>query len=337
MRNRNSIQLMRIQFLVVAALLSLQQEPRRVNAWHSSGIPRRWLVQERRFAASPTRLDAAVGIVYGTSTGSTQTCADKIYEAFGPDLAAEPVDVDTLAGPEAVAALFAEHGALVVGTPTWNTGADTERSGTGWDELYYSTFPDFKAILEGKKVAVFGLGDQVSYSENYADATGELFDVFESMGCQMLGSWGTDGYEHEDSKSLRGDKFCGLLLDMVNQEELTDERIERWVSQLKDEGILEGGGGAAAAGTGAAVAATLVAEGVNGAAPEPVAASGRSAADWGATLDENSALLDQSIAAHSTGGFTPHFNPRTGRTMWTSPDGTKSFVTADAVTSRLSP
>ena len=28
--------------------------------------------------------------------------------------------------------------------------------------------------MNGKKVAVFGLGDQVSYKENYADATGEV-------------------------------------------------------------------------------------------------------------------------------------------------------------------
>ena len=51
-------------------------------------------------------------------------------------------------------------------------GADLERSGTGWDEIYYSEMQDLK--IAGKKVAVFGLGDSVSYSENYADATGEV-------------------------------------------------------------------------------------------------------------------------------------------------------------------
>lgn len=30
---------------------------------------------------------------------------------------------------------LADYDALVVGAPTWNTGADTERSGTGWDNL----------------------------------------------------------------------------------------------------------------------------------------------------------------------------------------------------------
>ena len=28
--------------------------------------------------------------------------------------------------------------------------------------------------IAGKKVAVFGLGDQISYSENYADGSGEV-------------------------------------------------------------------------------------------------------------------------------------------------------------------
>jgi flavodoxin len=28
--------------------------------------------------------------------------------------------------------------------------------------------------LQGKNVAVFGLGDQISYAENYADASGEV-------------------------------------------------------------------------------------------------------------------------------------------------------------------
>lgn len=41
--------------------------------------------------------------------------------------------------------------------------------------------------LKGKKVAVFGLGDQEGYEENFADGTGELHDVFESHGCTMFG------------------------------------------------------------------------------------------------------------------------------------------------------
>lgn len=267
---------------------------------------------------------AAIGIFFGTSTGNTQTAAELIYEAFGEDVAAEPIDVDSLEEGK-IADTFLEHDAIVVGTPTWNTGADSERSGTGWDELYYDKLPDLEAGLRGKKVAVFGLGDQISYAENYADATGELFDVFENLGCTMLGSWSQDGYEHEASKSIRGDKFCGLLLDEVNQEELTEERVQQWVAQLLDEGILEGGGG----GGGGAVTAQKEMDDdfVNGLPSgaddvvdvEPVLSQ----------LEKDSTLLDQTIGSHSTGGYVPHYNPVKGKTLWTSPDGRKSYVTTE--------
>ena len=94
-----------------------------------------------------------------------------------------------------------------------------------------------KLDIAGKKVAVFGLGDSVSYAENYADATGELHDVFESLGCKMMGYTSAEGYKHEASKAIRGDLFCGLALDAVNEEELTEDRVKNWVAALLDAGI----------------------------------------------------------------------------------------------------
>lgn len=236
-----------------------------------------------------------------------------MFEAFGSDVAAEPVDVDTLENGS-LAQAFGQHGALVCGSPTWNTGADTQRSGTGWDDLYYDKLPELKAVLAGKKCAVFGLGDQVSYAENYADAAGELYDVFTDLGCDMVPYAATsqEGYEHEASKSIRGDKFCGLLLDQINQEELTDDRVSAWVAQLIENGFLEGGATAAVA----PVEDVVVQE-----------------AALQEELEESSAVLDQNIGSHSSGGFTPHFNPVTRKTMWTSPDGRSSYVTAESETS----
>jgi flavodoxin I len=252
-----------------------------------------------------TSLEAKIGLFFGTSTGSTEDAADMIAKQFLPGAVEGPIDIDSVQG--SIAAEFSKHDALIVGTPTWNTGAETERSGTGWDEIYYGEMQNLE--LMGKKVAVFGLGDSVSYSENYADASGELHDVFESLGCKMMGYTSQEGYEHDASKAIRGDLFCGLLLDAVNQEDLTEERIKNWVVQLLEEGILEG----------SAVAPTITAPAVT----VDVAING----------SDNNAVsnLEQVENAKSNlltdNGFTPHFNPRTQRTMWTSRDGHTCYFT----------
>ena len=193
-------------------------------------------------------------------------------------------------------------------------GADTERSGTGWDEVYYGEMQDLK--LQGKNVAVFGLGDSVSYGENYADATGELHDVFQALGCNMLGYVSQDGYEHESSKALRGDLYCGLPLDNVNFEELTAERVSKWVAQLKVEGILD------SAGSGKQDEEAVETVDV---APDPVLSFSEDTLRM--QLEESSTLLTESINTVGAGGFTPHYNAKTGRTMWTSSNGRTCYYT----------
>lgn len=230
-------------------------------------------------------------------------------------IASEPIEIDGVAG--SVAAEFAKYDALIVGTPTWNTGADMERSGTGWDEIYYSEMQDLNdhggnLAISGKTVAVFGLGDSVSYTENYADATGELHDVFESLGCKMIGYTSQEGYEHEASKAIRGDLFCGLLLDAVNQEELTEGRVKDWVAKLIGEGILESGGAAA---------------------PSPVVESSVPRVEETASVVLDDPILAEEIIADvksSRGGWAAHYNPRTDKTMWISADGRSSFTTVGA-------
>lgn len=268
-----------------------------------------------------SQLDATVGIFFGTSTGSTQECADLIAAKLGKDLADEPLDIEIIDAVD-LQSTFESYDALILGSPTWNTGADTERSGTGWDELYYTTLPQFN--LKGKKVAIFGLGDQVSYAENYADAAGELFDVFEGLGCQIYGFTSQEGYEHEDSKTIRGDKFCGLLLDMVNQEELTEERVQNWVAQLRAEGFMDGG----------ASVATTTTTTANGATASMMTMTGEVPIDkpevFFQKMDEHSTMLDETIETHASGGYTPHYNPMTQSTMWVSADGRSCYYTVDS-------
>jgi flavodoxin I len=272
-----------------------------------------FVVPQRRL--SSLSLDMArLGIFYGTSTGSTEDVADQIKDTFG-DNADGPFDIDALEG--SVKDTFEKYDAIICGTPTWNTGADTERSGTGWDEIYYTAMPDLK--IEGKHVAVFGCGDQVSYAENFADATGELHDVFQNLGGKMFGYTSQEGYEHEDSKSIRGDQFCGLLCDAVNQDELTSERVKTWVLQLKEKGFLK------------VASFSSKEETLDESLSENIETVFQS-------IDEQSNLLDESIKQHGNKtGFTSYYNDKTKSTMFVSGDGRSCYYTTDPLDTSSSP
>merc|ERR1711937_42547 len=124
---------------------------------------------------------------------------------------------------------------LIMGAPTWHPGADDQRSGTGWDDWLYENLPNID--VSGKKVAIFGCGDQASYSEYYCDAAGELYDQLTAAGATVFGATATDGYDHDDSKAIRDGKFIGLMCDEDNQYDLSEDRAKAWVEQLKGEGF----------------------------------------------------------------------------------------------------
>ena len=172
-----------------------------------------------------TALDGSI-VYYSTSTGNTETVAQYIADAAGASME----DIGDASEDE-----VKSYDSLIVGAPTWHTGADEQRSGTAWDDFLYDTLPNID--MEGKKVAVFGMGDQEGYGDNYCDAAGELYDLFEAKGCTMFGLTSTDGYNHVESKAERDGKFCGLMCDEDNQYDLSEDRAKAWVDQLKTEGF----------------------------------------------------------------------------------------------------
>mmetsp|Transcript_3344 Transcript_3344/g.5124 ORF Transcript_3344/g.5124 Transcript_3344/m.5124 type:complete len:204 (+) Transcript_3344:166-777(+) len=173
-----------------------------------------------------TALNAKVGIYYSTQTGNTEVVADYIAQAAGLEIAdIGDVSDDTVLGLDSI----------IVGAPTWHTDEEVERSGTEWDSWLYSNLPNLD--LSGKKVAVFGVGDQQSYTDYYCDAAGELYDEFKKVGCTMCGYTSTDGYDHQASKAERDGKFIGLMCDEDNQYDMSEDRAKAWVEQLKGEGF----------------------------------------------------------------------------------------------------
>merc|ERR1719168_599980 len=172
-------------------------------------------------------LDAAQGLVMAPVAARTQ-----MLRATAPEMGVglEMTDIADLSGDDVAA-----FDGIIVGAPTWHTGADTERSGTAWDEFIYGDLTSLD--LKGKKVAIFGLGDQSGYGDNFCDAMDELKSCFSAQGAEVIGSWSTDGYDHMESKSVEGDKFVGLACDEDNQPDQSEERVKAWIAQIKGEGM----------------------------------------------------------------------------------------------------
>lgn len=89
--------------------------------------------------------------------------------------------------------------------------------------------------LDGRKVAIAGLGDHVSYPNNFVDGMGILGHTIEEIGGQLIGATETRDYIFNDSRALRDGKFIGLPLDEDYEAEKTEERMERWLKEIKPE------------------------------------------------------------------------------------------------------
>jgi len=188
----------------------------------TAGIAQAWVSPSA--ARASTSLNA---VYYSTSTGNTETIAGYVAEAAG---AGDAVEIGDASDDDITGDAY-----LIVGAPTWHTDAESERSGTTWDEWLYETLPNLD--LDGKKVAVFGCGDQESYGDYYCDAAGELYDQFTAKGAKVFGMTSTDGYNHASSKAEVDGKFVGLMCDEDNQYEESEGRAQAWVEQLKAEGF----------------------------------------------------------------------------------------------------
>jgi len=195
-----------------------------VTALSVASVAQAWVTPMGSSARASTSLNAKV--YYSTSTGNTETIAGYISEAAGYDVEdiGDADDGDITGGDS-----------FIMGAPTWHTGEEEKRSGTSWDDWLYDNLPNLD--LKGKKVAIFGCGDQESYADYYCDAAGELYDKFTEAGATIYGRTSTDGYDHEASKAEVDGKFVGLMCDEDNQYDDSEPRAKAWVAQLKEEGF----------------------------------------------------------------------------------------------------
>ena len=163
-----------------------------------------------------------IKLIYGSDTGNTELVTEDLVKLLGN------VEVTTVADltPEDW-----DYDNFILGIPTWYDG----ELQSDWEEY----FEEFKTInFTGKKVAIFGLGDQLGYEEWFCDGIGILAKEILKNGGTVIGYTTKDkSYDFETTPKsiIKDDVFYGLCIDEDNQGELTQERLKNWVEQLKLE------------------------------------------------------------------------------------------------------
>ena len=162
-----------------------------------------------------------IKLIYGSDTGNTELVTEDLVKLLGD------VEVTTVAD---LTSEDWDHDKFILGIPTWYDG----ELQSDWEDY----FDEFKTIdFTDKIVAIFGLGDQLGYEEWFCDGIGILAEVVLENGGKVIGyTEKDDTYELEETpKSLVDDStFYGLCLDEDNQGELTQQRLEKWITQIKE-------------------------------------------------------------------------------------------------------
>ena len=168
-----------------------------------------------------------IGLFFGPSKGSVHRVAEKVKAAFGEQ------NVEMISVHDATAADLEKYDKIIfgistVGKETW----DSSFSNTGWSKF----IPNISKVdYSGKTIAIFGLGDHITYSSYFVNAMGALAKELLKKGATIVGKVDPESYEFDDSESIFDGLFIGLPIDEDFQPELTDERVLNWVKAIKPE------------------------------------------------------------------------------------------------------
>ncbi len=167
------------------------------------------------------------GIFFGPEKGSVgkvaQIIADELKNA---DLA--PIKKCEVTALEKYDKLI--FGISTLGRTNW----DSEHEDDDWDVFFTQLS---KVDWSNKKVAIYGLGDQINYPDHFVDAIGWLYEKLKDLKVTVVGLVDNEGYQFNDSEGLLNGKFAGLPLDEDNEPELTLPRVKKWLSDIKKHGF----------------------------------------------------------------------------------------------------
>lgn len=155
-------------------------------------------------------------LFYGTQTGTAGVTAEVIQQSLSGVIS----EIKCIYSAKADE--LQECDFLVLGGSTWGDGELTDDWLDFWPQMD-------KIDFSGKKVALFALGDQTGYSYNFVSAMRLLYDKVKERGGEIIGDQvSKDGFEFDHSEALVDGAFVGLVLDEVNEPEMSEPRIKLW-------------------------------------------------------------------------------------------------------------
>ncbi len=164
-------------------------------------------------------------IFFGPLDGAVHRVAKKLKQIIGADkVVMVPVKDASVEDLEKYDKII--FGISTVGKETW----ESIYTNVDWAKF----LPEIgKTRYEGKTLAIFGLGDHITYSHTFVDHIGLLGRELMENGGTLVGQVPVEGYEFDESEAVEDGMFMGLPVDEDFEPELTDERLKNWVEILK--------------------------------------------------------------------------------------------------------
>ena len=166
-----------------------------------------------------------IGLFYGSSTGAGERAALLIKQMIEQSGVAT---VDMIIVSADTLKIMENYQYLIFGCSTWNIGELQDDWALKFNELDAVNFA-------GRKVALFGNGDQYGYSNTFVDAIGIIGNKVAERGGELVGFWPRDGYEFEFSRGAFENTLMGLALDDDNEPEKSPQRTTNWTFWVMEQ------------------------------------------------------------------------------------------------------
>lgn len=170
----------------------------------------------------------AIGLFFAPTGGNVHKAAKRIKQK----ITEREVKVDMFYIGEITPEKMLDYQNLIwvsstLGKDAWNNDEKDE---------WAAFLPGLQKIgLDGRQVALVGLGDRVRYPNNFVDGLSDLAGLVVEKGGILIGKTESDSYNFNMSRAVEDDLFVGLPLDEDNEPEKTESRIAKWLSLILPE------------------------------------------------------------------------------------------------------